>query len=398
MRPTPANTHTTEHRRRFAIRLSLFYGATFAIAGAYMPFFPLWLAAKGLNAASIGIVMAVPTIARVIAVPLVTRSAERKGTISQAIFATALLTVVGFALLAFMTDVIAIAVMLLLTACVWAPTVPLTDAYALRGVAVHGVEYGPVRLWGSVAYIGGVLAAGLLASAIAAGHLIWIIVAIAGISALAGLRLEPIEKRRRIAEQTPVASLLLWQPAFLTVLAAAALIQGSHAAYYTFSSIAWEAEGHGSAAIAVLWSLCVVAEIILFAVSPRLDTAYSTLIIIGGFGAAVRWGVTALEPSIGLLAVVQMMHALSFCATHLGTMGLLSRLVPHHSIASAQGHLTAAVGLVTAMASMLCGRLFGAYGQSIYFGMAMMAMAGGLLMLAMRRRVDTTAASGAIDL
>src|SRR5260221_2089048 len=65
-------------RRRFAVRLSVFYAATFAILGAYTPFFPLWLKARGLDATWIGIVIAMPTIARLTAVPVVTRLAERR--------------------------------------------------------------------------------------------------------------------------------------------------------------------------------------------------------------------------------------------------------------------------------------------------------------------------------
>src|SRR5690242_3718427 len=71
-------------RRRFAVRLSVFYAATFAIGGAYMPFFPLWLKARGLDPAWIGIVMTMPTVARITAVPVVARFAERRQAIVPA--------------------------------------------------------------------------------------------------------------------------------------------------------------------------------------------------------------------------------------------------------------------------------------------------------------------------
>jgi PPP family 3-phenylpropionic acid transporter len=340
----------------------------------------------------IGVVLAMPTLARLTAVPLVARSAERRGAIAQTILGTAILTAAGFALLALMPTPFAIAMMLLVTACVWTPIVPLTDAYALRGVALLGVDYGPIRLWGSAAYIAGVLAAGFVAVRVAADHLIWVIVAIAALSALAALRIEPLPPATGEEKQRGSARGPLREPAVIAILAAAALIQGSHAVYYSFSSIAWQAEGFSSATIASLWSVCVAAEIILFALSPRLDLGFPTLIIIGGIGAAVRWGITALEPSIAVLSIAQAMHALSFAATHLGTMGLLARMVPGHSIATAQGALTAAIGLVTASASAVCGLLFNAYGQSLYFGMAAMAAVGAVLMLSARHRVEQAVA------
>jgi PPP family 3-phenylpropionic acid transporter len=370
------------------VRLSVFYAATFAIGGAYMPFFPLWLKARGLDSAWIGIVIAMPTMARLTAVPAVTRFAERRHAIVPAILITSMLATLGFALLATMSGVLGIAVMLLVTACAWTPTVPLTDAYALRGVAAHEVSYGPIRLWGSVAYIAGVLAAGFVAAAVAPVHLIWVIVAITALSAVSALTLESMPTVALHGAARAASPGLVRQPGFVAIMVAAALIQGSHAAYYSFSSIAWQAEGFGSTTISVLWSLCVVAEIVLFAWSPRLRLASSTLIILGGAGAAVRWAVTGLEPSLAVLVVVQLLHALSFGATHLGTMGLLAHRVPSHSLATAQGTLTASIGIVSATATILCGRLYNDYGQSIYFGMAVMAASGALVMLAMRRKVE----------
>ena len=70
-----------------------------------------------------------------------------------------------------------------LTACVWTPMVPLTDAYALRGVARYGLNYGPLRLWGSAAFVVGALACGLLVDVIAARYLIWVIAALAELGA-----------------------------------------------------------------------------------------------------------------------------------------------------------------------------------------------------------------------
>jgi PPP family 3-phenylpropionic acid transporter len=375
-------------RRRFAVRLSVFYAATFAIIGAYTPFFPLWLKAKGLDPAWIGVVIAMPTVARLTAVPAVTRFAERRQAVVPAILITSMLATAGFALLAAMTGPLAIATMLLVTACAWTPTAPLTDAYALRGVAAHEVSYGPIRLWGSVAYIAGVLGTGVIASSIAPAHLIWAVVAIAAISAASAATLEPLPAKLRSVATRRTSTASARRPAFVAILGAAALIQGSHAAYYSFSAMAWQAEGFSSTTIAVLWSLPIVAEIALFACSPRLGLNNSTLIVIGGLAAALRWAVTGLEPELTVLIVVQLLHALSFGATHLGTMGLLAHRIPGHALARAQGTLSATSGLVSAAATIVCGRLFSDFGQSLYFGMAVMAGVGTAVMLATRREVE----------
>src|SRR5213078_5233215 len=93
-------------------------------------------------------------------------------------------------------------------------------------------------------------------------------------------------------------STLLRRFSFLAIIVAAALIQGSHAAYYTFASISWQGEGFGGLTIAGLWVLGVLAEIVVFAVSPRFTLQPWLLVMIGGLSAFARWLITAQEPSV----------------------------------------------------------------------------------------------------
>ena len=78
---------------------------------------------------------------------------------------------------------------------------------------------------------------------------------------------------------------MLRKPGFLAVIVAAALIQGSHAAYYTFASITWQLAGLDGLTIAGLWSLGVLAEIVVFALSPRFKLSPAVLVVIGALSA-----------------------------------------------------------------------------------------------------------------
>jgi MFS transporter, PPP family, 3-phenylpropionic acid transporter len=68
-------------------------------------------------------------------------------------------------------------------------------------------------------------------------------------------------------------------------------------------------------------------------------------------------------------------------------MGLLVRHVPLSSMATAQGYLAACSGIVTSIASILCGAAYAQYGQRVYLGMAAMAAVGSVVMWLARRRV-----------
>jgi PPP family 3-phenylpropionic acid transporter len=365
----------------------VFYATLFGLSGAYTPFFPLWLQAVDISPALIGLIMAMPTAARLLAVPIVTAWVGRHDALRGAIVACACLTFAGVLLLGNMRGAVAIAIVLWLVSWPWTAAFPLTDAYALRGVTYFRRSYGPIRLWGSVGYIIAALAAGYFGSAFGSIDLIWVIAAVAGLSALASFWLVDVGVSAAGTLQVSKPTALLRTPAFLAVMVAAALVQGSHAAYYYFSAISWQAAGMSSATIGILWASCVVVEIGLFAASPRLGLSPATMIGLGGVGAVVRWLIMPQEPGLAVLSFAQGLHALSFGATHLGVMGLLARLVPGRIMPNAQGYIATATGIVMASTGIVCGLVFASLGQSIYYGMAAMAAVGTVVVFAARHTI-----------
>jgi len=191
---------------------------------------------------------------------------------------------------------------------------PLAETYALKGLTAHGRAYGPVRLWGSAAFIVGTFVAGFAADAFPARHLVWLIVAASLICVLAAFALAPLSTGAPSPSDPPrLRKHLLRDPAFLAVLAAASLIQASHAVYYGFSALEWRAAGLDGTTIAALWALGVIAEIILFALSGRLPPLFqpTVLLMVGALGATLRWTAMALDPPVLALPFLQLLLALS---------------------------------------------------------------------------------------
>jgi MFS transporter, PPP family, 3-phenylpropionic acid transporter len=86
--------------------------------------------------------------------------------------------------------------------------------------------------------------------------------------------------------------------------------------------------------------------------------------------------------------VVQMMHGLTYGITQVGTMGLLLRHVPSQVTATAQGYLTAGIGIAMSSAAMLSGVIYAHHGRSVYYPMAAMAVIGALVMWLARRKAE----------
>lgn len=381
MRPKPAS------HLGFVPRLAALYIGIFIFSGIQTPFFPVWLTAKGVDPSLIGLMVALPSLVRVCGIALAAREADRRDALRLAIVVASCACVLAFVLVGMAVGTLAIFVTYTFASLLYAPVMPLTDTYALKGLAARGRAYGPVRLWGSAAFIGGTFLAGFAADAMPARHLIWPMVAGMVIVAIAALMLQPLNAG---AARTPAAASrtsLLRDPVFLTVAIGASLIQASHAVYYGFSALAWGAHGYDGTVVAALWGLGVIAEIVLFAYSGRLPPLFdpATLLVLGALGGVLRWTAMALDPPGVLLPALQLLHGLSFGATHLGALGFLARHVPPGQSATAQGYLAIVMGAAMAAAMSLSGVLYGAYGSVSYAAMALAAIGGGVCALVARR-------------
>jgi len=264
----------------------------------------------------------------------------------------------------------------------YTPLMPLADAYALRGLGLHGRSYGPVRLWGSAAFIAGSLGAGMLLDLIDPRELIWVVVTAMALNAAAACALAPLGARAASKPAQPISARVLirnWR--FLMAAAAAGLIQASHAVYYGFSALQWQAAGYDGVTIGTLWTVGVVAEIVLFAVSARLALDPTMLLFAGAAGAVVRWSAMAFDPPPALLLLLQWLHALSFGATHLGALAFVARVAPAGLGASAQGYLAVALAVVMAGAMGISGELYARWQSGAYWAMAAFAALGGLVLL-----------------
>ena len=151
--------------------------AFFVMGGIQLPFFPVWLKAKGLDPQMIGLVLAAPIVARVFAIPLAARAADRRDALRAAIIVASCLGVAGYVLVGLAEGARAILIAYALASLALTPVMPLAETYALKGLGQRGRAYGPVRLWGSAAFILGTFVAGFATDTIPARHLIWLIVA-----------------------------------------------------------------------------------------------------------------------------------------------------------------------------------------------------------------------------
>ncbi len=242
-----------------------------------------------------------------------------------------------------------------------------------------GVDYGRVRVWGSIGFIAGSLGAGIMLG-IESGETVLLLVMAA--SALVFLTCCKIPEPRLMArspDRRAGLRLVLSDRRFWLFVAVAAALQASHQVYYGFGTLYWRSLGLSDTAIGWLWAEGVIAEIALFWHARRLSNRFGAvgLMALGGGAGIVRWSLAALLTSLPAIAALQPLHALTFGAVHLGAMQFITRAAPPHAAVGAQtAYAAVSAGFGSGLVMLAAGTLYARLGGYAYLPMALLSAAG----------------------
>jgi MFS transporter, PPP family, 3-phenylpropionic acid transporter len=350
------------------------------VAGIQLPFWPIWLAARGLTAREIGIVLAAAIWAKVLATPIIGVIADRSRARRAVMAALAAAAVASYAGLSSASSFRVLISLNLVALTAQSALMPLGDTITLAVARSDGLDYGRIRLWGSVSFIFASLASGAVLASLSAEEVLPLVLGASALLLLACLAVPPLLHHlttgpRRIAGIGAFAGDLR----FWVFVAAASALQSSHQVYYGFGTLYWRSLDFSEATIGLLWAEGVLAEILLFWQGQRLLAQFGPagLMALGGAAGILRWGLAGMLTSLPGIAALQLLHALTFGASHLGAMHFLSRAVPVSAAASAQSIYTAvSSGVGGGLVMVVAGMLYAACGGGAYLFMALLSAAG----------------------
>ena len=373
------------------LRLSAYFCAYFLYAGALVPYFALYLAARGFGAGAIAVVLAMPQLARVVAPAFWGWLADRSGAARGIVVFSAAMVLAGFALLQVVDGYAGVVAIMLVMSLLSAGALPLVEALTLGSLGARTERYGPIRLWGSVGFVAGVLATGAWLDAHPPQSLLGVIVLLAALTL--GVSFLVPAGRVAVTGGPGDARLLavLRRPEVLAFFAACFCMNVAHGALYAFYSIYLDAAGYSKTAIGVLWTIGVLAEIVLFLCMPRLLRHWSLRAVLAASCALaalrfalIGWGVQ----SALLLALAQLLHAATFGAYHASSVAIVHRLFTGALAARGQTlHSSVSYGLGGSAGTLLAGWSWGALGPELSFTLSAAAGLAGATLVIWRVRV-----------
>lgn len=372
-------------------RLSGFYLFYFAILGALVPYWGLYLQSIGFSPADIGSLMALLMVSRIVAPNLWAWIADRRDTRMAVVRLSALLATVTFAGVFLGQSFWWLALVMLVFSFFWNASLPLVEVFVMNHTAARPGVYGRVRLWGSIGFILSVVVLGPVIDARGAW---WVLPALALLLAgmwVTSLLLPESEMRGSAPAPAPFLKTIL-RPEIVAFLLACLLMQVSHGPYYTFYSILLDAHGYAKITIGLLWALAVLCEIGVFLAMPRLLARYDVrTVLLASFGlASARWLLIGFFPQdVTLMILAQVLHAATFGSFHAAGIQMVYRFFTgRHQHRGQAAYSTISFGLGGAIGSFYSGHTWQLLGPATTYAIAAgsAALAFGVAFFLLRSR------------
>lgn len=365
-----------------AFRLAAFYFLFFAYAGGYVAYFPLYLASRNLSAVEIAWVLALPALARIVAPTAWGWLADRSGAHRAIVAASCAVTAAGFAMIPFTER---IAWVIGLTSLLSAGALPLVEAITLGSLAGQSGRYGPIRVWGSIGFMAVVLGGGAWLDRQPIATLPWALVFFMLATLGAALAL-PRGRTHAEAQRTA----LRLTPEIAALLAAGFCNAVAHGALYAFLSLHLERTGYSGTAIGMLWTVGVLAEIVVFLYLPQLFRRYalSTILAVSLACGLVRFVALGWAAEVlWIVLLAQLLHAATFGAFHAASVAAVHRVFPEGAQALGQTLFSSvAYGAGAAAGLLLAGWAWEGGGAPLAFSAGALAAGAGALFAVQLKR------------
>ncbi|MBL8056251.1 MAG: MFS transporter [Anaerolineales bacterium] len=367
---------------------ALYYLINFLGAGAYMPYLYVYLAELGITGQQIGWLSVLgPVMMLGLATPIAALADRRRWRVAILQIALA-----GQAATLFLLGQARtfgwIALLMLLMAIAGSPLMSVSDSLIARAARRHNLNFGSMRLWGSLGYA---------ASALAFGGL-WQWFGFQPMFIVAPLFVLPVIWLGGQFEELPAsapserqpAADLLRDPGLVSLLVATFLASISNSLAMTFGGIYARALGGGDLLIGMMIACAATAEILTMFLGERLMRrlrGVPAMILAYGLmaGAYLGW---VLVPDPNAVVFFSIFKGLGYGLWFTVTVRLVTERTPEARAATAQSLLAVSMfGLAPLVAGPVGGWIHDAFNAGAVFSLGILALGLGAagLLLASRR-------------
>lgn len=402
-------------------RAALAYVAVFTAAGAIVPYLPLYYRSLGLSLGEVGAMLALASLVGLAASPLWGALSDRTRGSSLVLLAATGTALLGAAMMATFglgtlegdlldpeylpvpVDRLLIAGCAALLGIGIAGLAPILDARALETAGANREGYGPLRAWGSFAYIIGALGTGVLAEAYGPRSLFVVLgLSLVG-TAIIGPTLRPAPNRsmQTVARPLREAGKLFGRRGLGVFVLGSFLCWLGMSMVLSFTPLRFEELGAGPSIVGLGGAIAAGIEVPLMLKFPAIAAKVGAqrLLVLGAAAIALRSTMAALAPDAAVLLAASVFGGIGFAFFFVGGVLYVSEHVPPELAATAQGIFQGiGTSLSQVVAAATGGAIAAAAGLSGLFavGAALGVLGTLVIVLALRARAQPRPPGGAL--
>ena len=307
-------------------RLSRFYFFYYFFVGSFVPYWGIYLQSENFSPSSIGILLSLFQISRIVAPNFWGWLADHTGHRVKWIKLTSFLGLIGFIGVFWAKGFFWIFLVMSALSLFTSSTLPLAESLTLAHLATTDGHYSRIRLWGSIGFIVASLFLGYLIDLQGINILLWVLLITQAIIFFLSNTIPEAKEIHHKKNDLPIWKIIK-TPSVVALLIGCTLMVSAHGVLYNFYSIYLKEHGYSSATIGWLWAVGVICEIFIFMLMPKILRRYSlkTILLISLFLGVIRFILIGASPDhFYLLLIAQMFHAATFGSFHAASIEVIA--------------------------------------------------------------------------
>ncbi|MEN8282999.1 MFS transporter [Acinetobacter gerneri] len=342
-------------------KLAGFYFFYYSIVGTFMPYWSLYLQDQGFSYQEIGVLSSIAIITRFFAPFIWGWIADKSGKRMLLVrIATWMEATIWFLIFIIPNNFQSIAFLMLIFSFFQNAILAQFEGVTLFWLGDKRAEqYGKVRKWGSVGFIVGVFLIGALLEVVPISMLPIMLLCIAFLAFLWSFTIKEPETAPSAQKQLEPLFPIIKRPVVAAFFLIEFTLLFSQAPFYSFYSNYLKQSGFTTTEIGFLWSVGVIAEIIMFAKANFFLKRFSwrNLVILCLMMTCLRFILVGLFPNHFIIQfIAQTFHAFSFGLFHVIAMRIIFQNFSITQQGRGQALYSTMWGLGVASGSILAGR------------------------------------------
>ena len=366
-------------------RIRMLFGAHGLASGFLLPFPVLLLTSKGMDAATIGLVLGAAAFVSMLSFPVWGLLADGSlGRERSVVLSGLLAALAGVCIILAGSDVTLMSICIVLAWVGMAAWSPITDAMALAALGDRSGAYGRFRAWTSMGWAVSAIAGGFAYALVGPDLLLSLFVASSlGVAAFA-YRPRPTRKGRHVTAHRPrllteLRSALATAPVLLPILLALFLETLGNNAANAMMPLRILDIGGGAIIVGFAAAAPAIVEVPLFPVTGPMIARLGLrrFYVLGLLIAAATLMFVSVVSDPGLVAISKGVDGVSYVLRYAGIVIIIGVILPPSLRATGQSLAwLVGAGLSAVIAGPLAGVMYGSLGSGLFVACALLVLLG----------------------